>query len=697
MGFKNPFTKVKKIPKYISFRIFLTSALLYFFLVIPFAGFLWLQKMPEILMQQSTINSMDSDSIINLASQNNSPFKYLAQEYDNPDVLVPNLTGNRGFNLKNEKEEANNTNHLGISFDILINTFLISLALLLLFSLPFKKFFKRKEKKLEIGLKLEEHCRKWLLKSPVVHTALFALPHLASLSYISYILLFGFNDNNLRYSLLQSYFYVSFLSAFLTVLFVYYWSKHRVHLFYLEVLFNDIELRKRIFKKNVGKIKNRLWIASGMTTLLPLSIVIFYIVLSVSSFKELNIEKVTPEIKSVLYGSYANLTDKISIGNTIYINSVNTYMMIAGIGTSIFVSLIYIFAFVRWTTLDIVYPVKELLYNIHKTGEGEGDANFSIVRTNDEIGELSEGFNFMAQRIKDHIDSINELSISYFRFVPKQFLDFLDKKKISDIRLGDQVQREMTVMFSDIRSFTELSENFTPKENFDFINHYLGYMEPVIMRNNGFIDKYIGDSIMALYSLSVNDAINSAIEMRAKLQEFNEDLELSGKTPIDSGIGIHTGDLMLGIVGGRSRIEGTVISDHVNLASRLEGLTKIYGAPILISQDCLIKIENPNQYNYRFLDTVKVKGRKSSVNIFEILDGEKLSQRTLKIKTKDQFNAAIKRYSNKEFENAFALFSELKNINPHDKVFQLYFKRCENFLKNGVSDDWDGSEKLHFK
>ncbi len=372
-------------------------------------------------------------------------------------------------------------------------------------------------------------------------------------------------------------------------------------------------------------------------------------------------------------------------------------MMIAGISTSVIVSLVYIFAFVRWTTLDIVQPVKELLYNIHKTGEGEGNANFSLVRTNDEIGALSEGFNIMAQRIKDHIDNIHALSNSYFRFVPKQFIDFLGKEQITEVKLGDQVQKEMTVMFSDIRSFTEMSETFTPKENFDFINHYLGYMEPVVMRNNGFIDKYIGDSIMALYSLSVDDAVNAAIEMRAKLQEFNADLKMSGKLPIDSGIGIHTGELMLGIVGGRSRIEGTVISDHVNLASRLEGLTKVYGAPIIISQDSLIKLENPQEYNFRFLDIVKVKGRKSSVNIFEILDGEKTNQKKLKLETKKAFSQAIESYRNKNFTAADELFQQLKKINPKDKAIQLYIDRCTANLKNGIPEDWDGVETLAFK
>jgi len=688
---------MKKVPKYISFRIFISSALLYFFLVIPFAGFMWVQKIPDLLKMEIGVDISQVDSLLkSRVKQQEQVIQKSTQEYDTQDILITNIY-ERATSKEKPDLEIKSTSHIGKSFDYLLNAFLVSLIILGFFSVPFKRFFRRKKKQVFITQKLENHCRKWLLKTPLIHTVLFAIPLLVSLTYTTWALYSNPLNNNVRFNLLQAYFYVSLLSSFLTILFVYYWSKHRVHLFYLETLFSDIELRKRIFKKNVGKIRDRLWISSGMTTLLPLSIVIFYIGLSVSSFKDLGITDITPEIRSILYGSYANLTEEISLGNIIYINSINTYMMIVGIGTSIFVSLVYIFAFVRWTTLDIVFPVKELLYNIHKTGEGEGDANFSIVRTNDEIGELSEGFNIMAQRIKDHIDDINALSFSYFRFVPKQFLEFLGKKKITDIKLGDQVQREMTVMFSDIRKFTEISENFTPKENFDFINHYLGYMEPVIMRNNGFIDKYIGDSIMALYSLSVNNAIDAAIEMRAKLEEFNDDLKMNGKSAIDSGIGIHTGDLMLGIVGGRSRIEGTVISDHVNLASRLEGLTKVYGAPIIISHDSLIKIENPKQYNFRFLDIVKVKGRKSSVNVFEILDGEKADQRKLKIETKDLFNNAIGLYRNKSFEKAATLFVSLQKINPNDKAIDLYLERCHKNLKYGIPKDWDGIEILQFK
>jgi two-component system sensor histidine kinase ChiS len=234
----------------------------------------------------------------------------------------------------------------------------------------------------------------------------------------------------------------------------------------------------------------------------------------------------------------------------------------------------------------------------------------------------------------------------------------------------------------------------TPKENFNFLNNYLGYMEPVIRNNGGFVDKFIGDSIMALFPDNTENAINSSIEMRIKLAEFNHIINQFGQSPIEAGIGIHTGSLMLGIVGGEGRMEGTVISDAVNLASRLEGLSKVYGAKILITEETLIKINDPTQYNYRFLDVVKVKGKIEAVYIFEIIDGDSEDIRELKIKTKEDFNQGIQHYKNKEFKLAVKLFERVYEMNPADIAAILYINRCENFIKHGTPEDWDGIEKF---
>ncbi|MCZ0900498.1 adenylate/guanylate cyclase domain-containing protein, partial [Microcoleus sp. HI-ES] len=179
--------------------------------------------------------------------------------------------------------------------------------------------------------------------------------------------------------------------------------------------------------------------------------------------------------------------------------------------------------------------------------------------------------------VRQNESRLAQLNKAYERFIPHQFLQFLEKSSIIDVELGDQVQLEMSVLFSDIRDFTTLSETMTPEDNFKFINSYLSRMEPVINENNGFIDKYIGDAIMALFSGEADNAVKAGIAMLHRLAEYNEYCANAGCAPIQIGIGINTGSLMLGTVGGPNRMDGTVISDAVNLASRVESLTKNYG------------------------------------------------------------------------------------------------------------------------
>lgn len=407
----------------------------------------------------------------------------------------------------------------------------------------------------------------------------------------------------------------------------------------------------------------------------------------------------TPDQGKVIYGHYYQLLLDTNIGlykNFFYINAVDNLLLIVGISMGIIVSLIYLAIYLRWTTNDFVVPVKELLYNMKRIGEGHLDAQ-AIVRTNDEIGELTAGYNQMSRELNNYISRISRMNEAYYRFVPREFLEELGKKDISQVELGDQVQREMTILFTDIRGFTELSEDLSPKDTFDFINQYLGIMEPIITNNNGFIDKYIGDSIMALFSKDADDALIATLEMRRVLVDFNEVREAEGKAPIEFGTGIHTGNLMLGIVGGYGRMDGTVVSDAVNLASRLEGITKYYGAAAIISEDTLIKLKNPNLFNYRLLDIAKVKGKKKAVYIFELIDAENEPARSKKTETKPYFVKAVEYYKQQQFEDALNLFEEVLKIHPTDKAAHVYLKRCQNILKDGVPEDWNNIEIFKFK
>ncbi|TGK22838.1 adenylate/guanylate cyclase domain-containing protein [Leptospira stimsonii] len=207
---------------------------------------------------------------------------------------------------------------------------------------------------------------------------------------------------------------------------------------------------------------------------------------------------------------------------------------------------------------------------------------------------------------------------SYSRFVPLEFLKFLGKKNITEIELGDQTQKEMTILFSDIRSFTQLSEKMTPKDNFDFLNSYMGRMGPIIRKHGGFVDKYLGDGIMALFPDSPDDAVEAAKEMKSTLEEHNQSRLERNYDPIRIGIGIHTGVLMLGTIGEEARMDGTVISDAVNLASRIEGLTKEYGADILLSDESYQKIRNRRKYTFQELGKVSVKGKENMIGVYEV-------------------------------------------------------------------------------
>jgi class 3 adenylate cyclase len=273
-------------------------------------------------------------------------------------------------------------------------------------------------------------------------------------------------------------------------------------------------------------------------------------------------------------------------------------------------------------------------------------------------------------------NNLTELNQAFERFVPRQFLQILDKKSIIDVKLGDQVQQEMSVLFSDIRDFTTLSESMTPQDNFNFINAYLSRLEPAITANQGFIDKYIGDAIMALFSGEADNAVKAGIDMLHRLTEYNQHRAASGYVPIKIGIGINTGSLILGTVGGKNRMDSTVISDAVNLASRIESLTKQYGVSILISHETFQSLPDSNQYAIRLIDRVKVKGKSKAVSIFEVFDADPPETYEGKVATRMLFEEALILYHCQKLRDAERLFAECLRRNPTDTAAQIYQQRC---------------------
>ncbi|AOP33832.1 adenylate/guanylate cyclase [Leptospira tipperaryensis] len=286
---------------------------------------------------------------------------------------------------------------------------------------------------------------------------------------------------------------------------------------------------------------------------------------------------------------------------------------------------------------------------------------------------------------KEALEKQTVMTQSFERFVPKQFLNHLGKDDIIDIRLGDQARKEMTIFFSDIRHFTNLSEKMDPKDNFNFLNSYLKRMNPLVIKNCGFVDKFIGDAIMALFPESGEDALKAAIEMQSEVRLYNHHRLKTGYEPIKIGIGIHTGHLMLGTIGTEERMEGTVISDTVNLASRIEGLTKKFDSSILISEKTLQKISDPTHYKMRLIGRAKVKGKEDEVVIFDVYEGLSQFQIDLRNETKYDFEKGVTNFLLKAFDRAQDSFAKVLRVDPTDYAAETYLKalRKTSALRKG--------------
>ena len=300
------------------------------------------------------------------------------------------------------------------------------------------------------------------------------------------------------------------------------------------------------------------------------------------------------------------------------------------------------------------------------------------------------------KRLRAELADIREQLVdtekAFGRFVPREFLHFLDIDNVRSVRLGMQTERKMTILFADIRNFTGLSETMTPQENFDFMNSYLSQMEPMIVPFRGLIDKYIGDAIMALFPEGTDDAVQGALAMLERLKVYNEGRARAGYLPIRIGIGINTGIVMLGTVGGIGRMEGTVISDAVNLASRLEGMSKVYGVPMLISEHTLHSLEDPSRYCIRFLARSRVKGKLEAQSVYEVFDADPPRMLAAKKRTQKRFEEALAFYFVGDISRARTRLARCLEEVPEDAPARLYLNRCDDYLRNGHAEGVEENE-----
>ena len=294
-------------------------------------------------------------------------------------------------------------------------------------------------------------------------------------------------------------------------------------------------------------------------------------------------------------------------------------------------------------------------------------------------------------------EKIRAMTQVFEKFVPKQFLNRIAKEGFENIELGKAESDTLTILFSDIRSFTSLSEKMEPQALLNFLNVYFSHMNRSIHLNNGFIDKFIGDAIMALFDDPLSNekeearsAIQASIDMQTALAVFNE-MQLRRQHPtIANGVGIHSGYGIIGTVGSEERMDSTVLGDTVNVASRLEGLTKTYGVKIIISGDTLELLGDASGFKLRQLDIVKVKGKTEATRIFEIFDCDTPEIQEQKLRTAPLILEGLSHRGSQDWQKALSCFQEALTISPKDKSIQHHIDYLYVLQENPPSFDWDG-------
>lgn len=369
-----------------------------------------------------------------------------------------------------------------------------------------------------------------------------------------------------------------------------------------------------------------------------------------------------------------------------------------------FVSIILILLF----SSTLIKPLRRVIGSMKSIIASNDLTERVAVEYNDETGELAHTFNIMIMELEKAYSQIKGFAFKavlaqkkearirniFQKYVPQELIDRFYQNPESML-VGEN--RVLSVLFSDIRSFTSISEKMSPDDLVTSLNHYFSVMVEIIMGRGGIIDKYIGDAIMAFFGAPVkhdDDAYQSALaglEMTEAVKEFNRAQVKAGKPEFKIGVGINYGVVTVGNIGTDKKMDYTVIGDMVNLASRLEGLTKVYNQDILVSESIQYKIRD--SIPWRLLDTVAVKGKAKGVKIYTL----KKDLSGAEAKGWELHNQAMEFYYQKDFKRALDLFKETLAYLPKDFNAEMIMSRAEDLLKNPPPDSWTGIQIMDTK
>lgn len=344
-------------------------------------------------------------------------------------------------------------------------------------------------------------------------------------------------------------------------------------------------------------------------------------------------------------------------------------------------------------TIYFLSSIRKLRRSVNQIAGGEWDIEVEI-RTRDEIEELGERFNMMATAIKNYVLEVTRLSSAYFRFVPQQFLKVLGKSNMSDVELGEQQTKHMTILVCNMRRFHELSATMSTKDNFAFINSLLKQLGPVIREHGGFISRYLGPGMLTMFPNHTNYAIRAAFHLRLSLNSYNAQRAQQGLPPIELGIAIDAGDVMLGIIGEEQRLEGSVISNQVQLTLDLERLSEQLGVSVLLTAQARNALELARAEHCRHLGWIQLPASKEPVQLYDWYEADEPHIRQLKIETKKVFEKAIDDYRSGRFYDAREGFVYVVKRNRYDLAAKLYFFASDQFYQEGTQPDWNTALRI---
>ncbi len=382
------------------------------------------------------------------------------------------------------------------------------------------------------------------------------------------------------------------------------------------------------------------------------------------------------------------------------VNEIVNYLIIILSASLIISSLILTFFISR-----ITRPINSFVETIQAITDKMDLTRRVKIQYQDEIGVLGHYFNNMLFELEGAYNQIKNYAYQtvlakkkeervrfiFQKFVPQEVINQVLNLSSDSMLIG--ARQKVSILFSDIRSFTTISENMRPEDLVLSLNAYFDKMVSLIMKKHGTIDKFIGDAIMAIFGAPLQreddaeNAVMTAILMMDALQEFNQEQTAKGMTNFNIGVGINTGQAIVGNIGSEQKIDYTVIGDTVNLASRLEGLTKKYKVPVIISEFTKDSIESDLFY-YREVDNVRVKGKKKPVIILQPMIKSVVEA---SIGFFEQYHEALRQYIAGNFSVAQKQFKHLLSINQEDYLSILYSERCQ-FLINNPPENWDGVE-----